>query len=927
MKSPARDASHIKQIKVVSNTHWDREFRHSFEKTRRRLLDMLDTTLGILDQDAAYHSFTMDGHSIMIEDYLEMRPERTALVARLVRDGRLILGPYYTLAEEFSIGHEALVRNLIYGRKTVAKYGGRTGTVAYTPSSWGQTGQLPQILADFGLDKMMFYRGVSHHECNAEWRWQAPDGTTMLASRFALYARYNWYYQVHRPITTGRVFGKDYVWGEFDEAPFRPADGLAGEDLTFDLRAPVALYNPGRLKEAIEKMVASEGAHFTTEVFLAMHGHDISVAHPNESQAIRDARQMLGRKYRIDHCSLEDFWAEVVKHLDVAKLPVLTGERRSYLKQGMWTFLFPGTISSRTSLKLKDFDATRRLVYSAEPMASLAMACGAPPPGRYLDRGWRYLLANHTHDANGGCAPDAVCQDMEYRYRKAADIADIVTDDAMAHVAVHLAPGTQTADVLQLIVYNPLPFRRDAVVAVDLEIPRSHAARSVRLESPSDGDVPRQPISDERSSSFVDSIWEVPRILESNRIRFYARFRDLPGLGYRTYTIVPQAAQLRGNATLVTGPNSMANEHVAVVVNGNGTVDLTCQATGRAYRGLNYLRDQGECGNAWKHVSPAFDQTLTSLGVTASVRILENGPLVATLAADFEFVVPLDYADGTRRNDAQVRLPVRMEYRLEAGDPKLRVRVTVDNRAKDHWLRVCFPTGLATGVSVADSHFDAVERPVALPDSTGWVEQAFGTHPLRTFVSLSDGADGFALLPQGLFEYEVLDDAARTLALTVLRACRIKLAVSEEKQTELPDEGIQCPGVRSFEYAICAHAGNWQAAGLFGEAARGYAPVRAAQIGRGRGTLPLEGGFLDVANEQVHVSAVKPAESGSGVVVRLFNPTGVAQKVALRLHATIRSAARCGMDETVRSPLKLVGGVLRDTVPPHKIVSYLLGVA
>jgi len=202
------DATHIRQIKVASNTHWDREFRKSFEKTRRRLITMMNTTLDILASDPKYHSYTLDGHAILIDDYLEMAPERRRQVERLVRNGRLIVGPWYTLVEQFSVGHEALVRNLLFGRKTVEKYGGRAGTVAYTPCSWGQTGQLAQILADFGLRRMMFYRGISHHEADAEWIWQAPDGTRVLASRFACYARHNWYYLVHRPVTQDRVFEK-----------------------------------------------------------------------------------------------------------------------------------------------------------------------------------------------------------------------------------------------------------------------------------------------------------------------------------------------------------------------------------------------------------------------------------------------------------------------------------------------------------------------------------------------------------------------------------------------------------------------------------------------------------------------------------------------------------------------------------------------
>ncbi len=915
------DASHIRQIKVVSNTHWDREFRRSFEKTRRRLLDMLDITLDILANDPDYHSFTMDGHSIMVDDYLEMRPEKREVVEQLVRDGRLIIGPYYTLAEEFSIAQEALVRNLMFGRKTVEKYGGTTGTVAYTPSSWGQTGQLPQIFADFGLTRMMFYRGISHHEADAEWIWEAPDGTQMLASRFALYARYNWYYQVHRPISTGRVFEKDYVWGEFDEAPMRPADGLSGEDLTFDLQDPANLYNKDRLQEAVEAMLQAEGPHFTTEVFLAMHGHDISVAHPNESQVIKDAKDLLP-DHEIEHCSLEQFWDEAEKHLDRDALPVLQGERRSYLKEGMWTFLFPGTISSRTYLKQQDFEATNRLVCYAEPMATLAAACGADIPGAYLERGWRYLLSNHTHDANGGCAPDAVCRDMEYRYRKVVDIGDIVTEDAMAHIAKNLTPGNQSADAMQLIVYNPLPVERDAIVQVDLEIPRVHEAQAARLECADDPHVLRQPISNEKSSSFVDSIWEVPRILESNRVKFYARLNRLPGLGYRTYKIIPESAEVWDNATLITGPNSMENEHIAVAVNGNGTVDITCKRTGKIYRNQNYLRDQGETGNAWKHVPPTFDEVFSSLGSQAVIRVVENGRLVSAIVAEYEFPVPVDYADGTGRNAATISLPIRVEYRLKAGCVALNVKLTVDNRAKDHWLRACFPTDIDTDVSIADSHYDVVTRPIALPDSTGWVERAFGTHPLRTFVDVSDNSNGLALLPQGIFEYEVFDDPARTLALTLIRACRIKLAVSEEKQTELPDAGIQCPGEQSFEYAVVAHPGDWREAELQTEATQYCAPVRAAQTGRGKGKLPLAKSVLTLDNRVVQIAAVKPAENGEGTIVRLFNPTGREQSFQLTFGEKLSSVQRCSMAEEDLEETGFDDRVITGDIAPKAIRCY-----
>lgn len=908
----------IKQIKVVSNTHWDREFRRSFEKTRHALLTMMDTTLDILESDPKYHSFTMDGHSIMIDDYLEMRPERTEQVKRFIREGRLIIGPYYTLAEQFSISGEALVRNLIFGRKTVEKYGGKTGTVAYTPSSWGQTGQYPQILSQFGIDKMMFYRGISHHEADAEYIWEAPDGTWVYASRFAIYARYNWYYQVHRKVSRDRDFSKDYIWGEFDETPFRMAGGDVDGGLSYDLKNPVANYMKENLKDAILSMVEREGGHFTTPVFLGMNGHDISVAFPRESEVIEDAKKLFEGQFEIEHTDLEGFWNEALKYLDKDKMTHLRGERRSYLKEGMWTFLFPGTVSARTYLKQKDSDASHRLSYYAEPLDAVAGWCGKEPNKVYLDRGWNYLLSNHTHDANGGCAPDEVCKDMEYRYRKAADVADIVAEDAMVYIAKNLSPEGQPKDALSLIVYNSLPFKRDAVVKLSLEIPRSFGGKAVVLESENDGAGTYQPIANEKSSVFVDSIWEVPTILDSVHHELYAKLTDLPAMGYRVYTLKPAPDALQKVGGIVKGDNLLENENLCVKVNPNGTIDLLDKRNGKEYKGLNYLTSEGEAGNAWKHAAPAFDQKFNSLGVNAQIAVVEDGPLSATIEAAYDFTVPASCDDCAHRT-GRVAIPVVVSYTLTQGSDFVDVRVKLQNHAKDHWLRANFPTGIVAEDSYADSHFDIVKRPVAVPDSTGWVEQAFGTQPLQTFATLSDGEAGFAVMPKGLFEYEITHDSVMTL--TLIRACRIKLAVSEEKLTELDDEGVQCPGQQVFQYALHVYDGK-NIPALLNKAAAYRTEVKCAAAGRGKGTLAHEMSALNLDNPSLHLSAVKPAEDGEGTIIRIFNPTEEAQKMTLTFGAGVTKAQRAQMDESTAEALTVQNGQLQDTILPKKIMTY-----
>jgi mannosylglycerate hydrolase len=378
---------------------------------------------------------------------------------------------------------------------------------------------------------------------------------------------------------------------------------------------------------------------------------------------------------------------------------------------------------------------------------------------------------------------------------------------------------------------------------------------------------------------------------------FHAHLKDLPPLGYRSYKVIPRQQSLRTHTSMLTGDNSMENEYLAVSVNANGTVNITNKETGKSFSNLNYVTDQGEAGNAWQHEDLRFDKKINSLGACAQTSVKELGPLVCTLVSEFNMELPIDYADGFHRNNITTQVPFRIEYTLEKGSRYLKVKLVVDNKAKDHWLRVNFPTAIHTAYSVADSHYDVVERDITLPDSTGWVEEARGTHPLRTFVDLSDGKDGFGLITKGIFEYEVFDDKDKTLSLTLIRACRIKLKVSEEKITELHDVGIQCPGEQTFEYALYPHAGDYSRAGLVSVAGEYITPVRAVMSGNGNGELSSEASLFALDNLNLQITAIKQAEDSSGMVIRMYNTTPDSQKATIRFHCKV-TASQIKMDET-----------------------------
>ena len=164
-------------IHIVSYTHWDREFRFDFETTRMWFVRLMDNLLSIMRSKPAFKYFLLDGQFGLVDDYLEIRPEKEDELRRLAAEGRLQLGPWYSLPDSSSIHGESLVRNLMVGLRKSRDFGGAM-ELGYNVFSFGQIAQLPQIYAGFGIDTIVFYKNMDRRRSRyEEFIWQAPDGT------------------------------------------------------------------------------------------------------------------------------------------------------------------------------------------------------------------------------------------------------------------------------------------------------------------------------------------------------------------------------------------------------------------------------------------------------------------------------------------------------------------------------------------------------------------------------------------------------------------------------------------------------------------------------------------------------------------------------------------------------------------------------
>ncbi|HCF93645.1 MAG TPA: alpha-mannosidase, partial [Verrucomicrobia bacterium] len=182
---------------VVSHTHWDREWYQSFEFFRYRLVELMDRLLDGMAADPGYRAFHLDGQTIILEDYLQIHPERAEQVREMIRTGRLRIGPFYVLQDEFLVSGEANLRSLLHGHIDCERWGA-IEKVGYLPDNFGNCSQMPQLLQGFGIDSAVFGRGVEPFRADpeggksgaghkAELIWRGADGSelfTVLMTRW-----------------------------------------------------------------------------------------------------------------------------------------------------------------------------------------------------------------------------------------------------------------------------------------------------------------------------------------------------------------------------------------------------------------------------------------------------------------------------------------------------------------------------------------------------------------------------------------------------------------------------------------------------------------------------------------------------------------------------------------------------------------------
>ena len=336
--------------------------------------------------------------------------------------------------------------------------------------------------------------------------------------------------------------------------------------------------------------------------------------------------------------------------------------------------------------------------------------------------------------------------------------------------------------------------------------------------------------------------------------------------------------------------NGMENEFLKVTIQENGGLSVLDKLTGKTYQDCNLFVDEGDAGDEYNYSVPHYDRIIKSgTASVVNVSISASGPLVGSFTVEHRLTVPSKLAENRRcRTEETTTIDIKTTVTLKAGSKHLEFDTFVNNRAKDHRLRVLFPAGIQTDFSHAEGTFTVNKRSVhpKKPEYLG--EDPVTTFPQKTFVDLSDQEFGLAVFNKGLPEYEILKagDGTGIIALTLLRSVGwlarddfLSRNTGIGSQRSVPTPEAQCLGEYRFSYALMPHAGTWEEA-----KAHKFAHQYANSLGLHqlekesnptvKEGLPTSFSIISFNQPELNVSAVKKAEAGDDLIIRIYNISG-----------------------------------------------------
>ncbi|MCE7738836.1 MAG: hypothetical protein GPJ50_05600, partial [Candidatus Heimdallarchaeota archaeon] len=337
------------EVFIVPHTHWDREWYLPFQNFRVKLVKLIDELLETTKKKDYF--FMLDGQTVVLEDYFEIRPEKKDELLALIREGKIALGPWYLLPDEWLIGQESFIRNLETSIDLAKELNIPLMQIGYLPDQFGHTRAIPQILSNLTSFKAaVIWRGVGPEIITVPFKWKSD-------------------YHSHDSIL-GVYMPKGY--GNAADLPDNETD----------------------LKDSIVDKIKQLKQFSPVPLYLLMYGTDHQFPNPNMNIL---TKLVDIENTEINLSLLDNYVTELQDSLQRTSyiLPEYSGEFRSSVR----AHLLQDTYSMRMWIKQWNQKIEDLLVHYVEPLITYFwLFNNYDYPTSYLNLAWKWLLKNQTHD-------------------------------------------------------------------------------------------------------------------------------------------------------------------------------------------------------------------------------------------------------------------------------------------------------------------------------------------------------------------------------------------------------------------------------------------------------------------------------------------------------------------------------------------------
>ncbi|MCG3419390.1 alpha-mannosidase [Oceanobacillus jordanicus] len=895
-----------KHIHIISHTHWDREWYLPYEKHHVLLIKLMDRLLDTLEKDPEFKSFHLDGQTIILDDYLQVRPDRREKLEKYIREGRLHIGPWYILQDEFLTSSEANIRNLQYGMKDALQWGG-ISKVGYFPDSFGNMGQGPQILSQAGINNAVFGRGVKPTGFNnmvsdaeqyespySEMLWRSPDGSSVLGILFA-----NWY--------------------------------CNGNEVPVDEK---------EAKQYWEQHLSSLEKYAASPHMLMMNGCDHQPIQIDLPEAIETAKKLYP-EISFTHSNFNKYVENLTASLP-DDLKVIDGELRSQQTDGWGTLV--NTASARVYIKQMNQLGQALLEKVAEPLATFAYLNGEEYNHHLLEYAWKTLMQNHPHDSICGCSVDEVHREMVTRFEKSKHVAEAVIDESLEALSNKInTTGFEKwgEDALAFTVYNTTGWERTGTVSITLDVRRDYFSEGVKKQELKQFPLGERIVVDKAGAEYSVTVEDLGIAFDydlpeekfrqpymARRVRLTFEAQQVPAMGYKTFALV-QSSSSQKQDSLIPGENQLENDFLHVNINENGSLTVTNKGNGRTFEELGVYEDSGDIGNEYMYKQSHDQKTLTTKDVIANVKVVEDTAYQAAYEITHEWEIPKSASElleqeqkelvgfkGRKSGRSEENIPFKITtiVTLEKNSKGINVEASFNNQAKDHRLRALFPTAIQTDVHHVDSIFEVATR--SNQPSEEWTNPDNSQHQ-QAFVDVRNEEHGLTVANLGLNEYEVLRDGRNTIAITLLRS------VGELGDWgHFPTPEAQCLGEHTVSLRIYPHAGEEDATKAYQDAYQFQVPWTVKQTGIHDGELPTAKSFLEWNAPNLSFSSLKVSGQTGDVLTRWFNMTNENNPLLVRTLKGTSSAYKSNVIEEKQETLQSnESSEVQIPVKPYEIVT------